>query len=180
MTATHFIESLSQLCESGETGTLFLVTQENRQVRIGIARGRINHIGMFPLRGAAAVGALAATRITGVRFQAQVMQEDQPDLPETSTVLVMLSAGAGVASASGERVPTTPTAPAASVPLSREALRIVEAELAEYLGPIAGILVDEQAAKCANREALIKALLPNFDNPDHAAAFTKKVRHRVK
>ena len=191
MSTPDFIQTLRRLCDGVETGTLFLLTKENRQVRIGIEQGRITALSMLPFKGLAAVQALTTASITSVRFQAQMVSPGRDELPGTATILSLLSAGGGPEPAAAP-TPAPASAPAVapteggdtdagwSPPkLSAEVLAIVEHEMAEYLGPIASLLIEEQAGKFVSAESLINALLPNFSEYNDGIAFAKKVRQRL-
>lgn len=193
MSTTDFFPTLQRLCSDGESGTLFLLTRENRQVRIGIEQGRITALSMLPFKGLAAIQALMLTTITSVRFQSQMVSPGRDELPGTETILNLLSAGgeaapAAASAASSAAAAPAPASAAASADaagswsppkLSDEVLRIVEHEMAEYLGPIASLLVEEQAGKFVSAESLINALLPNFSDYNEGIAFAKKVRQRL-
>ena len=193
MSAMDFRTKLASLCETSSTGTMFLVTESQRQARIGLSAGRIIHLGMRPLSGIAALATIATTAFSGFRFQEGDAPDAHADLPPTPVILSMFQSVSAQMPADGpQTAPPTPaqaapqTAPQAAAKaaalvasFAESHLQVVEKQLIEHFGPIAKVLIDEQRTQCRTLDELFSALAPNFDSAQEAAQFAATVKKRL-
>ena len=168
------IETLHKLNAEAATGTLFLTLPDRRQARIGMLRGQIVHLTLFTLRGELVIRALINRPPLSFSFHPGNVSEEQDGLPDTALILQRL-AGAGTADAGPMPAGTPP--PAATLPES--VLRLVTQELALFVGPMASILVAEQAG-ATSVERLLARLSLDLDNRDEIEAFRHRVLDRLK
>jgi len=173
------IGEVRRLSAEGRTGTVFITTSDNHSVRFVLRGGTISAVGFGLQTGLAAVTSIA--RITGGRlsFSDELFQhESQAELPPTAELLTLLSgaaadAGDGGAAATGP-MPTS---------LNRSSA-ILEAELVEYLGPMARVVCNEHLTRAARSGAtslndVIESLARELGDRDKAARFTERVRARL-
>lgn len=168
------VETLGKLCAEGATGTLFLTLPDRRQARIGLLRGRIVHLTLFTLRGELVIRALANRPPLSFSFHPGNVSEEQGELPDTAVILQRLGGGDGSGAEPGP-VQIEASAPA----LPESVMRVVTQELAQFVGPMASILVAEQAG-ATSLERLLAKLSLDLDNRDEIEAFRHKVLDRLK
>ncbi|MFI4980640.1 MAG: hypothetical protein ACHQIO_09840 [Nevskiales bacterium] len=166
------VEALQKLSTEGATGTLFLTLPDRRQARIGLLRGRIVHLTLFTLRGELVIRALANRPPLSFSFHPGNVSEEQGGLPDTAIILQRLGGNGGA-----EPGPLQVEAPAPVLPES--VMRVVTQELAHFVGPMASILVAEQA-RATSLERLLAKLSLDLDNRDEIEAFRHKVLDRLK
>ncbi len=181
----ELLKELGALCATRRTGTMFIATTDNQSARIGLREGEIVSVVFRTRRGLEAADHLR--KITGGRFsfsETIVDRVSSEDLPPTSALLALL---AGEASAmppshpagpppSASR-PAPPIAPAATPAAARAALSraqsTIEAELMEFVGPIASVLCREHIARAASAG-------PPFDWPALVDAIAREIGDRAK
>lgn len=166
------VEALQKLSTEGATGTLFLTLPDRRQARIGLLRGRIVHLTLFTLRGELVIRALANRPPLSFSFHPGNVSEEQGELPDTAVILQRLGGSGGA-----EPGPVQLEASAPALPES--VMRVVTQELAHFVGPMASILVAEQAG-ATSLERLLAKLALDLDNRDEIEAFRHKVLDRLK
>jgi hypothetical protein len=159
-------ELLQALMAAAQTGMLFARTQEGNQIRIGIAEGRIVHVSYAMRRGGEALARLASTQAVSASFTRGLAPERHEDLPPQDLLLQMLASilGSGLAATTTIGGPNTApltrpdpptTRPAAEGGTATRARPADEVRrgaaidqlrrlLIDYVGPIGGLLVDQE------------------------------------
>ena len=185
----ELVKELGALCAANRTGTMFIATTDNQSARIGLRDGQIVSVVFRTRRGLEAADHLR--KIAGGRFSfsdAVVDRVSSDDLPPTPALLALLAGEAsslppslpGAPPPSPARPAPSPTVGASSSPtpaagratLSR-AQSIIEAELTEFVGPIAAVLCREHIAR-ADRSG------PPFDWPSLVEAIGREIGDRAK
>ena len=181
----ELMKELGALCAANRTGTMFIATTDNQSARFGLRDGQIVSVVFRTRRGLDAADHLR--KITGVRFtfsDAIVDRASSDDLPTTPALLALLAGEASPLSPSHPAGPppsaSRPAAPAASAAtpaaaraaLSR-AQSTIEAELMEFVGPIASVLCREHIARAASAG-------PPFDWPALVDAIAREIGDRAK
>jgi len=175
----ELIGEVRRLSAEGRTGTVFITTSDNHSVRFVLRGGTISAVGFGLQTGLAAVTSIA--RITGGRlsFSDGLLQhESQAELPPTAELLTLLGGAAGDTGDGGA---------AATGPMPTSLNRssaILEAELVEYLGPMARVVCNEHLTRAARSGAtslndVIESLARELGDRDKAARFTERVRARL-
>ncbi len=177
----QLLSELGALCSAKRTGTMFIATSDNQSARIGLRQGEIVSLVFRTQRGFEAVDHIR--KIAAGRFSfsdAVVDRGAADDLPETSSLLAWLS---GDALPSPPPAPPTPpaapprTASATAQPLVNpqlaKAQAAIEAELTEFVGPIAPLLCREHIARVA-------AAGPPWDFPALVEAVAHEIGDRTK
>jgi len=146
----QIVTELAALCRAQRTGTLFIATTDNQSARIGLREGEISSLVFRNQRGLEAIIQLRKIVAGRINFTDAVMDRGpRGDLPMTVDLLAMLG--------TDDFPPIVPTRPepdppppasAADAQLTR-AQAVIEAELTEYLGPMAVVICREHIARAA-------------------------------
>jgi hypothetical protein len=146
----QIVTELAALCRAQRTGTLFIATTDNQSARIGLREGEISSLAFRNQRGLEAIIQLRKIVAGRINFTDAVMDRGpRGDLPMTVDLLAMLG--------TDDFPPIVPTPPepgppppasAADAQLTR-AQAVIEAELTEYLGPMAVVICREHIARAA-------------------------------
>jgi hypothetical protein len=146
----QIVTELAALCRAQRTGTLFIATTDNQSARIGLREGEISSLAFRNQRGLEAIIQLRKIVAGRINFTDAVMDRGpRGDLPMTVDLLAMLG--------TDDFPPIVPTRPepdppppasAADAQLTR-AQAVIEAELTEYLGPMAVVICREHIARAA-------------------------------
>ena len=181
----ELVKELSGLCAAQRTGTMFIATTDNQSARIGLREGAIVSVVFRTRRGLEAADHLR--KIAGGRFsfsETIVDRVGSDDLPPTSALLALLVGEASplppsqpaTASPSAPRPAppsAAPAAPAAVRAALSRAQSTIEAELMEFVGPIASVLCREHFARAASAG-------PPFDLPALVNAIAREIGDRAK
>ena len=158
----ELLSELSRLCAARRTGTMFIATTDNQSARIGLQQGDIISLVFRTQRGLEAIDRIR--RITAGRFTFSDTVVDRvasADLPTTSDLLSLLAGNRAPPVVSATPAPPAPPPDAAPRPgapaqaqaaASPELVRVqgvIEAELTEFVGPIAPLLCRGHISKAA-------------------------------
>src|SRR6266481_857931 len=177
---SRLMAEVAALCAAKRTGTMFIATTDNQSARIGLRQGEIVSLVFRTQRGLEALDHIR--KITAGRFtfsDAVVDRVSSADLPGTSDLLEMLSGVDAPPPAATPRsvssVPARAIAPAAAPPVGQLAKvqAVIEAELTEFVGPIAPLLCREHVARAA-------AAGPPLDLPALVEAVSHEIGDRAK
>jgi hypothetical protein len=158
----ELLSELSRLCAARRTGTMFIATTDNQSARIGLQQGDIISLVFRTQRGLEAIDRIR--KITAGRFTFSDTVVDRvasADLPTTSDLLSLLAGNRALPVVSATPAPPAPPPDAAPRPgapaqaqaaASPELVRVqgvIEAELTEFVGPIAPLLCRGHISKAA-------------------------------
>jgi len=170
----QIVTELAALCRAQRTGTLFIATTDNQSARIGLREGEISSLVFRNQRGLEAIIQLRKIVAGRINFTDTVMDRGpRGDLPMTVDLLAMLG--------TDDFPPIVPTRPepdppppasAADAQLTR-AQAVIEAELTEYLGPMAVVICREHMARAA-------AASPPHDVRQIVEALAREIGDRAK
>ena len=170
----QIVTELAALCRAQRTGTLFIATTDNQSARIGLREGEISSLVFRNQRGLEAIIQLRKIVAGRINFTDAVMDRGpRGDLPMTVDLLAMLG--------TDDFPPIVPTRPepdppppasAADAQLTR-AKAVIEAELTEYLGPMAVVICREHMARAA-------AASPPHDVRQIVEALAREIGDRAK
>lgn len=148
------VRELRALCAAKRTGTLFIATADNQSARIGLHDGEIVSLVFRNRRGLEAIEHIR--KIAGGRFNfadTVVDRASAGELPVTPDLLGLLAGQLPAPSPVKPIVPRadvpSPPARASSTPSPQLAKvqAVIEAELTEFVGPIAPLLCREHMAR---------------------------------
>ena len=148
----ELLSELGRLCAAKRTGTMFIATTDNQSARIGLRQGDIISLVFRTQRGLEAIDRIR--KITAGRFTFSDTVVDRvasADLPATSDLLSLLAGNGAPSVVSAAPAPPSPPdaaprpvaaapARAAASPELVRAQAVIEAELTEFVGPIAPLL----------------------------------------
>ena len=168
---------------------MFIITGENHAAQFVLRDGTIAGLTYRLLRGPAALSSMRTFLAGRYRFQAETIDHTDPELPATSELLALLASEPNV---SEPIVPeptravepqADPATDARQVPVVVRSL--IEHELAEFLGPIAGLVCQEHLARAGSLASpsdlvrLVEALALEIDDPTKATAFKHQILSKV-
>lgn len=171
----RIVEQLRQFCAERLTGTVFIVSDDNRMAQVHLESGNIV---MLLCRGRRGLDALAAMRTmlnARLRFDDSYISATETEHLDTREVINQLSASLpsappGAALRPPAAAPGATAAPAGAA-LSAEALARMERILVQYIGPMAQIVCADHAADAGDVRALALALIGEIPDKKQADAF---------
>lgn len=169
----EMVDFLEQVCQRGESGTLFLGTKSCQSAQLAIRQGTIFLASYQGKRGMEALRLLAGLQECRFRFQQGILAPTADDLPDARTILTLLRGGRSVGPP-----PARDNAVDVIVP-GLEQQKIVEECLAEYVGPVAGCIVEEHFQQGRELSIIIKLLAAEIPTIQEAREFAGKVRSRL-
>ena len=167
---TEILSDLRRLSETGATGAMFIATSDNRSAQLALDKGRIvylYHAGRVGLRALEDMARIQAGRY---RFQPGNSSLPRLDLPDTASILAALAGGPMLGASAGSKAdPLTPTQKS-----------VLESCLAEFVGPIAGILCDDHLPSAVDLDSAIKALERELPSEVQVQQFRNMVRSKLR
>jgi hypothetical protein len=171
------VAEISRLCKQKSTGTLFVATKANKSAQLVLDKGEIVFIFFSSKRGEEALALMSTIRAGRYRFQEGGVIPRRMPLPPTQTILERLGREAEQPSSPEQR--PAAAAPSAGGGLSREQKDVLEACLAECIGPMAAIICEDHLHSGANFEAVVEALAAEIPSPGQAAKFRELVTAKL-
>lgn len=171
----QIIAALRDLCAAGSTGTLFIATDDNHAVRVGLNGGEIVTLVAGDSRDEAAIPALRAIKGGSYQFKKDLLFDARAaDKPaDTERLLAFLE---------GKKMAPNHTSPAPGDTLT-QVRAIVESEAVDVIGPMARVLCAEHCARVKDLASLDKALeriAVEIQDADRAKALRSRVMERVR
>ena len=166
---------IGRLCQQKKSGTLLIAAQDNSLARILLNSGEIVSMVLGQKHGPDVIPLIRSITAGRIKFSEgkAVGIRDSDSLPPTETVLRQLGAQQpAVRSASG-------------VPIGASALKLIEDELVELLGPMASLVWNEHLEKFAepgrpeNLARLIDAVAAEIGDPGKIQRFKQQVRGKL-
>jgi len=191
---------LQSLAAAAETGMLFVRTEEGHQARIALATGQIVHVSYALRRGREALARMSETQSVSSSFTRGLVAERHDDLPPQELLLQVLGAvlaggtatmpspGPTTVQARPEPVPAPPKpSPDAGGARTRggdEARRAAGLEqlrrlMIDYVGPIGGLLVEQEASAGFRTWAELVERLSREVSPEAEAQAFRQAALRV-
>jgi hypothetical protein len=172
LTYGQLIGELRRLCVQHQTGRLFITTSDNHSVSFGLQNGVIVALSFRNQTGLEALAAIQRVHKGSASFSSGLPPKSQPGLPPTSELLSLL-----------QKAATDPADAEAGPRLVNETVArsraVIEAELTEYLGPMARIVVEEHVAAAHDLTDFIDSLAGELNDPAKSATFKARVRDRL-
>jgi hypothetical protein len=198
ITYPQLLELLRDLVAKGETATLYISTDQNHSVVIGVQAGRIVALSSGLRHGEKAIPLVREMREGSYRREAVAVPHRSKQLPPTEEILALL-AGDDVSSlaephaASEAGIEPSPTVEIATdhpppLPLAFDPKRAHKALcelLSDYLGPICSMVCEESEERLGgvhnprDLEVLIDLLAREIAAPEEAEQFTVRARERL-
>jgi len=167
----EIVDKLKKLCDSRQTGTLFVATKLNRSAQVMIDDGEIVYMYFYNKRGQEALELMATIEAGTFRFQEGTVTSRRGPIPETSIILQTL---AKATDESG-----TPVSAGAGNSLSRREKATLEECLAEYIGPMAAIICEDHFGSVADFPTAVDVLAAEIPSVDQRGLFKEKVMAKM-
>ena len=176
------VDELRRLTIEKKTGTVLIATQDNQLARILIDNGEIIGLAYGLKHGLEAVPAISSISEGRVKFsESKVGSHEAGQLPPTHELLQLLAPGKAAAPTRAKEQQRASLRPD-QVPA---ALKIVENELVEFLGPMASIVWQEYLDKEGKPSRvdqllhLVNALTKEIGDPAKVAQFKEQVTKKM-
>jgi len=179
----QLIGTLGRLCAERRSGTMFIITPDNQSARFVLHQGEIVSVGFRVKRGREALPLIKNIAAGRFEFSAEMQGPADATLPATHELLAQLGLPAA-ALASAPR--PTEAAPPASRPQVERIQRILEAELTEFLGPMARLVCREHIARAGSLMdpnelgRVIDALSREIGDPAKEARFRREMLAKLR
>lgn len=181
------VDYLKQLCAQGRSGTLFLVSDDNRMAQVRLDNGQIASLLCRNRRGLEALGILRNMQHARLRFDESFMAKDENDNLSTQAIFdTLFSAAGGAVDAPSGAAPAAPAEPAAPAPAKGPALLLtpqvkatIQRVMTQYIGPMAEIICDDHFDAAGNMQALVQLLAGEISAPEQAAKFRADIAREL-
>jgi hypothetical protein len=181
LTFSQLLDLLTDLVDERRSGTLFIRSDSNHVVTVGLEKGRIIALFYGARRGTNAIPLICQIGAGSFRFESDVLSGVHQELPATSGILNRLRARDDIKPAH----PAVSGAPPAGSGISREKrdrlCRQLQELLGDYLGPIAQMVFDDAVAESGafyatpeQAKAFIHKLTLDIDNPREVEEFRNR------
>lgn len=133
------MDQLLRLCIEKRSGTALIATDDNHLARIVIENGTITYVDYRLKKGEAAIPLIRQINAGRLKFsEGKLGPHDEGRLPAGADGLLLLT-GDSSRPRSGTQAPAT-------IPMNQiqVAIKIIEGELIEFLGPMGSIVIAEQ------------------------------------
>lgn len=174
-----FVALLRQFCNKKRSGMLFAATDANQMARIELQQGKISDISFMHKRGSVALSLLTRIQAGRARFSEGVLSESNAQrepLPKSEDILDYLDKAPAQASAPPTATGAGKSSASALEPADRE---VLEALMAEYIGPVAGVICEEHFASGADLDSTVAALAVEIGDRERAERFVEEARGRL-
>ncbi len=186
---SQFVQDLAQYCQDGLTGTFYLASSDNRAGAISLDRGQIIGLRYSSKADEAALEALQTLKEISYRFNNSTLIPSEVPLPATPVILEKLGLKSKPSSSVSvlEHFDEDPfldmdTLAATTLAVSEDFKQRCQQELAEVIGPIAGILCQrtlEQHPQATPADFL-EALMNQIPDPQAALDFQQRTQSWIK
>lgn len=177
----ELVTLISNVCTKGLTGTLYIICEDNSLARVVIVAGNIIHFEYRLTKGMDAIPLFKEIQRGSLDFKnGKVISHESAPLPPTATLLEQLGAKArgngGVARTSSVNTPKLSLA---------EALKLVEHQLIDVLGPMATLIWEEHLDRMGGPtpdldiQQLIKDVATEIDDPNKATQFCSNLLEKI-
>lgn len=176
------VDYLRQLCAQGRSGTVFLVSDDNRMAQVRLDKGQIASLLCRNRRGIEALGILRSMANARLRFDETFLVKDEHDNLSTQAIFDAL----GGSSAGAEAAPSAAAPPRPAAPASAPALLLtpavkatIQRVMTQYIGPMAEIICEDHFDAAGNLQALVQLLADEISAPAQAAKFRADIAREL-
>lgn len=177
----ELVAQIARMCGQGLTGTVLLVSDDNRMAQVHLHAGKIVFVMCRGRRGRDALGLMRTMRSARLSVDGMAVVTADGSGMQTDAILAYLDG-------SLEQLPDAPaptgprrlagTAAAAAAPADFLTPRVrlaCQQTLARYIGPMAEIVCGEHFASVADARALALALAAELPAREQAAKFKAEI-----
>jgi hypothetical protein len=185
------MEQIAHLCGQRQTGTVMLVSDDNRMGQMHLRAGEIVFVMCRGRRGRDALGIMRTMQAARLSFVAGAVDAAEaiewasktvldylngrlPDLPgqgNTGAVPTPVAPGASAAFAAPPALPVAAPQPARTVAVTSATRKVFEEVMLTYIGPMAQIVCGDHFATATDAQALTQALATEIPGAANQARF---------
>lgn len=177
----RIVEMVREFCTQRRTGTVFIVSDDNRMAQVHLESGNIVALLCRGRRGQEALAGMRTMQAARLRFDDSYLTADDAEHFNTREVLDLLGGGAPARARAAPReeaqaaaVAPVPTSASIGGAVTPAQTAILERMLVQYLGPMGEIVCAEHAASAGNAAALIAVLASEVPDKAQAAQFSRE------
>lgn len=177
----QLIAELRSLCAAKRSGTMFIITTENHTAQFILREGEIVGLSYRLIRGPDALPLMRTFEGGRYRFEGETFAQTDPRLPATPDLLALL---VPEHTAVMERPPAQL---ATSGGEAHDRIRLlIERELAEFLGPMAGLVCQEYLAQGSHLDSrkdvsrLVEAIAKEIGDPTKEGHFKERILSQLR
>lgn len=173
------VDCLRQLCAQGRSGTVFLVSDDNRMAQVRLDHGQIASLLCRNRRGIEALGILRSMANARLRFDETFLVKDEHDNLSTQAIFDALGGGSGGAEMTPAAAPPHAATPAGALALTPSVKATIQRVMTQYIGPMAEIICDDHFDAAGNLPALLQLLAGEISAPAQAAKFRAEIAREL-
>ena len=178
-------------CEAGDTGTLFLLTEQSATVKLVLSEGDIVALSYQSIRGEDAIEPISQLQHCKLRYYAGVkLLPVNNKLPDTETILDLLQGGTTQEATITTQIIAPATPPSTQSKTIRDTLEnvltILTEEATEFLGPFAAVLCKKYLESASNPPSLeainlaLHQLAGDIRDETKSSQLERKVLQRIR
>lgn len=177
---SEIILEIGKICKQKATGTLFVSTSDNRSAQIMLDRGEIVFVFFSGKRGQEALMLMSKIEEGRFRFQEGGVVARRMALPSNQEILQALSGAPSQSVTSSWAAPAVPEKKAPTGGgLSAEQKSVLEACMADCIGPMAAIICEDHFSSIGDLKSAIEALAEEIPSAAQAKKFREMVAERL-
>ncbi len=169
----RIVEMVREFCSQRRTGTVFIVSDDNRMAQVHLESGNIVALLCRGRRGQEALAGMRTMQNARLRFDDHYLTADDSEQFDTGAVLEVLGGGVDARARAVERAPVA-APPAGGAGVGPVQAATLERILVQYIGPIGQIVCAEHVEKAGNLKALIAMLAEEVPDKAQAAQFVQE------
>jgi len=176
---SEIVAEIAKLCKQKASGTLFVVTSDNRSAQMMLDKGEIVYIFFSSKRGEEALQLMSTIHQARYRFQEGGVVARRMPLPPTQTVLQSLIHGSSepFAAVSDNKQPQRGSNGGT---LSAEQKKVLETCLADCIGPMAAIICEDYFNSASDLQTVIEALSGEIPSAGQVQKFRTMVAEKLR
>jgi hypothetical protein len=174
----ELLSELRRLCAERSTGFVLIRPSGVKLARITLEKGEIVFISFQERSGVEALPLLAAIGSGRLDFLPGLGGTAKIPLPPTDEILGRLAGLVSTETRAVGGLGAASSQPGSSV-INARSRSILEATLADYIGPMASIVCQGDAVRNQSLETAIEALAREIPDPDSGRKFIKDVRAKL-
>ncbi len=173
------VRELRDLRATRATGTYYVVSADNHQVRFSLVAGEIASLFFRAAGASGALDALSSMQIVRTRFAADGLKSGGGTgnaMLDTDKICNELLRRAGIAAPPAAKASAAPSAAG----LTEAHHMVIRKTLIDFLGPIADLVYEEHQRPNQSPESLLRSLAGEIPDGRRAQEFVAQVRQRLR
>ena len=172
----RIVENIKQLCAQRRSGTVFLVSDDNRMAQVQLENGEIASLLCRNRRGLEALGIMRGMQNARLRFDETYIAKAERDNLSTQAIFDYLCGVAlNAISPEKEAAPSAKPAMAQDMTLTPDVKAVFQRIMLKYIGPMAEIVCEDHFEQAGNMRSLVQVLASEIPGPEQAAKFRAEI-----